>query len=77
MARTTSTSARNAWQVRRRRRAAGLHAVTVWVPDLRNLAYRERLAAACNELAALAAMEGEADAAAGLADAFKHMPGWR
>ncbi len=77
MARTTSTSAQNVSQARKRRRAPGLRAVTVWVPDLRNAAYRERVTAACNELTALPATEGEADAAAGLADAFMHMPGWR
>jgi hypothetical protein len=76
MARTTSTSARNASPVRSRR-GAGLRAITVWVPDLRNLAYRERLTAACNELAALPATEAEADTTAGLAGAFKHVPGWR
>jgi hypothetical protein len=76
MARTTSTSARNVSQTPGRQRAAGLRVVTVRVPDLRNPAYRERLAAACDELAALPTVEGEADAAAGLAEAFKHMPGW-
>ena len=47
------------------------------IPDIRDPAYRARLDAACRELAALPPAEAEADAAAGLANAFKYMSGWQ
>lgn len=63
-------------RLRERRREQGLRTVTIWLPDVRNPSYRRRLTAACDELARLSAVEAEADTAAGLADAFKHMPEW-
>lgn len=62
---------------RDRQRAKGLRPATIWIPDIRDPAYRARLDAACRELAALPPAEAEADAAAGLADAFKYMSGWQ
>jgi hypothetical protein len=50
---------------------------TIGIPDIRDPAYRARLDAACRELAALPAAEAEADAAAGLADAFKYTSEWQ
>ena len=52
-----------------------LRPATIWILDIRDSAYRARLDAACRELAALPTAEAAADAAAGLADAFKYMPG--
>ena len=76
MANTRTANIRAA-RFRDRQRAKGLRPATIWIPDIRDPAYRARLDAACRELAALPAAEGEADAAAGLADAFKHMSGWQ
>jgi hypothetical protein len=70
------TARTRAVKFRDRQRAKGLRPATIWIPDIRDPAYRARLDAACRELAALASAEAEADAAAGLADAFKYMPGW-
>jgi hypothetical protein len=76
MSQSKSANARAA-RFRARRRASGLRPVTIWMPDIRDPAYRRRVAAACEELSALPPPEAEADAAAGLADAFRHMPGWQ
>ncbi|HEY7576486.1 MAG TPA: antitoxin MazE-like protein [Acetobacteraceae bacterium] len=72
----TRTARTRAAKFRDSQRAKGLRPATIWIPDIRDPAYRARLDAACRELAALASAEAEADAAAGLADAFKYMPGW-
>jgi len=50
---------------RDRQRAKGLRPATIWIPDIRDPAYRAGLDAACREVAALPAAEAEADAAAG------------
>jgi len=71
------TASTRAAKFRDRQRAKGLRPATVWIPDIRDPAYRARLDAACRELAALPPAEAEADAAAGLADAFKFMSGWQ
>ena len=73
----STTASTRAARFRHRQRAKGLRPATIWIPDIRDPSYRARLDAACRELAALPAAEADADAAAGLADAFKHMPGWR
>jgi len=72
---TTATS--RAARFRDRQRAKGLRPATIWIPDIRDPAYRARLDAASRELAALPAAEADADAAAGLADAFKYTPEWQ
>lgn len=76
MSQSKSANARAA-RFRDRQRAKGLRPVTIWMPDIRDPSYRQRLAAACTELATLSGLEAEADAAAGLADAFQHMSGWQ
>jgi hypothetical protein len=76
MASTKTASARAA-KFRDRQRAKGLRPATIWIPDISDPVYRARLDAACRELAALPPAEADADAAAGLADAFKHMSGWQ
>jgi hypothetical protein len=76
MTQAKSATARAA-RFRDRQRAKGLRPVTIWMPDIRDPAYRQRVAAACDSLAALSAAEADDDAAAGLADAFRHMPGWQ
>ncbi|MGH6680159.1 MAG: antitoxin MazE-like protein [Bradyrhizobium sp.] len=73
----SETAARRATRFRERQRAKGLRPATIWIPDIRDPAYRARLDATCRELAALPPAEAEADAAAGLADAFKYTPGWQ
>jgi hypothetical protein len=70
------TARTRAAKFRDRQRAKGLRPATIWIPDIRDPAYRARLDAACRELATLVPAEAEADAAAGLADAVKYMPGW-
>ena len=76
MSHTKAATVRAA-RFRDRQRAKGLRTVTIWVPDLRDPGYRQRLAAACEELAALSSAEATADAAAGMSVAFMHMPGWQ
>ena len=76
MAKSRTANIRAA-RFRDRQRAKGLRPATIWIPDIRDPAYRASLDAACRELAALPAAEAEADAAAGLAGAFKHMSGWQ
>jgi hypothetical protein len=76
MADTVTRNARAA-RFRDRQRAKGLRPATIWIPDIRDPAYRARLDAACRELGDLSPAEAEADAAAGLADAFRHIPGWQ
>jgi hypothetical protein len=71
------TATTRAARFRDRQRAKGLRPATIWIPDIREPAYRARLDAACRELAALPAAEAEADAAAGLADAFKYTSEWQ
>jgi Protein of unknown function (DUF3018) len=61
---------------RDRQRAKGLRPATIWIPDIRDPAYRARLDAACRELAALSHGDANANAAAGLADAFNYTTGW-
>jgi len=73
----TNAALVRAARFRDRQRAKGLRPATIWIPDIRDPAYRARLDAACRELAALAPAEADADAAAGLADAFKHTAGWQ
>ena len=73
----TKAATTRAAKFRDRQRAKGLRTVTIWVPDLRDPGYRQRLAAACEELAALSSAEAATDAAAGLSVASMHMPGWR
>ena len=74
---SSRTASIRAAKFRDRQRAKGLRPATIWIPDIRDPAYRARLDAACRELAALPTAEAEADAAAGLADAFKYMLGWQ
>ena len=74
---SSRTASIRAAKFRDRQRAKGLRPATIWIPDIRDPAYRARLDAACRELAALPTAEAEADAAAGLADAFKYMSGWQ
>ena len=74
---STRTANIRAARFRDRQRAKGLRPATIWIPDIRDPAYRARLDAACRELAALSPAEAEADAAAGLAGAFEHMSGWQ
>jgi hypothetical protein len=74
---STKTATARAAKFRDRQRAKGLRPATIWIPDIRDPVYRARLDAACRELAALPPAEADADAAAGLADAFKHMSGWQ
>ena len=74
---SSGTASIRAAKFRDRQRAKGLRPATIWIPDIRDPAYRARLDAACRELAALPTAEAEADAAAGLADAFKYMSGWQ
>lgn len=62
---------------RERQRAKGLRAATIWIPDIRDPADQARLDATCRVLAALSSADAEADAAAGLADAVRHITGWR
>jgi hypothetical protein len=76
MADTVTRNARAA-RFRDRQRAKGLRPATVWIPDIRDPAYRARLDAACRELADLLLAEAEAVAAEGLANAFRHTPGWQ
>jgi hypothetical protein len=75
MAKSTTARTRAA-NFRDRQRAKGLRPATVWIPDIRDPAYRARLDAACRELAALSPAEAEADASAGLSDAVKYISGW-
>jgi hypothetical protein len=72
----SNTAKTRAAKFRDRQHEKGLRPATIWIPDVRDPAYRARLDAACRELAALAPAEAEADASAGLADAAKHMSGW-
>jgi hypothetical protein len=74
---SSKTESIRAARFRDRQRAKGLRPATIWIPDIRDPAYRARLDAACSELAALPPADAEADAAAGLADAFKYMSGWQ
>jgi hypothetical protein len=74
---STSTAVVRAARFRDRQRAKGLRPATIWIPDIRDPAYRARLDAACRELAALSPTEADADADAGLADAFKYGAGWK
>ena len=74
---SSRTASIRAAKFRDRQRAKGLRPATIWIPDIRDPAYRARLDAACRELAALPPAEAEADAAAGLANAFKYMSGWQ
>jgi hypothetical protein len=74
---STKTARARAAKFRDRQRAKGLRPATIWIPDIRDPVYRARLDAACRELAALPLAEADADAAGGLADAFKHMSGWQ
>ena len=74
---SSRTASIRAAKFRDRQRAKGLRPATIWIPDIRDPAYRARLDAACRELAALPTAKAEADAAAGLADAFKYMSGWQ
>ena len=74
MANTNAALAR-ATRFRDRQRAKGLRPATIWIPDIRDPAYRARLDAACRELAALSPADADADAAAGVADAFKYTLG--
>ena len=76
MASTKTVKARAA-RFRDRQRERGLRPATIWIPDIRDPVYRARLDAACCELATLSRSEADADAAAGLAGAFKHMPEWQ
>jgi Protein of unknown function (DUF3018) len=71
------TARGRAARFRDRQRAKGLRAATIWIPDIRDPAYRARLDAACRELADLSRADADADAAAGLADAFKYTAGWQ
>jgi hypothetical protein len=71
----TNTALARAARFRDRQRAKGLRPATIWIPDIRDPVYRARLDAACRELASLTPTEADADAAAGLADAFKHTAG--
>ena len=73
----TDTALVRAARFRERQRAKGLRPATIWIPDIRDAGYRARLDAACRELATLSRAEGDADAAAGLADAFKYITGWQ
>lgn len=73
----TKTALARAARFRDRQRAKGLRPATIWIPDIRDPAYRARLDAACRELAALMPAEADADAAAGLADAFTYTAGWQ
>ncbi|HTW69102.1 MAG TPA: antitoxin MazE-like protein [Acetobacteraceae bacterium] len=70
MANTNAALAR-ATILRDRQRAKGLRPATIWIPDIRDPAYRARLDAACRELAALSPADVDADAAAG-----RHRFGW-
>ena len=74
---TSRTATVRASRFRDRQRAKGLRPATIWIPDIRDPAYRARLDAACRELAALPSAEADADAAAGLADAFEYTAGWQ
>ena len=76
MSHTKASTARAA-RFRDRQRAKGLRTVTIWMPDIRDPGYRRRLAAACEALATLPQAETAADAEAGLAGAFAHIPGWQ
>ena len=71
------TARDRAARFRDRQRAKGLRAATIWIPDIRDPAYRARLDDACRELADLSSAEADADAAAGFADAFKYTAGWQ
>ena len=73
----TKAAIARAARFRDRQRAKGLRTVTIWMSDLRDPGYRQRLASACEELAALSSAEAATDAAAGLSVASMHMPGWR
>lgn len=69
------SSANRVSRLRARRRANGLRAVTLWLPDINDPTYRARLAAQCRRLAALTAEE-EQIAEAGLR-VLLDTPGWR
>ena len=58
----------------RREREKAPRQAAFWIPDIRDPTDRARLDAACRELAALTSAAADADAGAGLADAFKHTP---
>jgi hypothetical protein len=73
---SSRTASIRAAKFRDRQRTKGLRPATIWIPDIRDPAYRARLDAACRELAALPPAAADADAAAGFADAFKYMSGW-
>ena len=57
----TDTALARAARFRDRQRAKGLRAATIWIPDIRDPAYRARLDAACRELAYLSPAEADAE----------------